>query len=209
MYAGDQQLDAVNMSFFADPWLFNCRNDKEQKAIIQAISAAATYASSVASCWSRRPATTGIDLNHPTTDEISPDFPPGAAVTRPVNNNCVVLPDRASGRGRRHRDRRGEPARRGTRRTATSSTWLLPAVRASRPRRSTRPRPGAGAVLVDGGRPRHRGGARPAGPGSGHGSVLRVAERHLDGRATRDRRRRTHSRGPPGDAAGCGGRQAA
>ena len=37
-YAGDQHLDAVNMSFFADPWLFNCRNDKEQKAIIQAIS---------------------------------------------------------------------------------------------------------------------------------------------------------------------------
>src|SRR5215831_1244431 len=26
MYAGDQHLDAVNMSFFADPWLFNCRN---------------------------------------------------------------------------------------------------------------------------------------------------------------------------------------
>ena len=43
-YAGDQHLDVVNMSFFADPWLFNCRNDKEQKAIIQAISAAARYA---------------------------------------------------------------------------------------------------------------------------------------------------------------------
>ena len=40
-YAGDQRLDVVNMSFFADPWLFNCRNDKEQKAIIKAISDAA------------------------------------------------------------------------------------------------------------------------------------------------------------------------
>ncbi len=30
-------------------------------------------------------------------DEISPDFPPGAAVTRPVNNSCVVLPQEIPG----------------------------------------------------------------------------------------------------------------
>ena len=39
----------------------------------------------------------GIDLNHPTNDEISPDFPPGAAVSRPVNNSCVVLPTELPG----------------------------------------------------------------------------------------------------------------
>jgi subtilisin family serine protease len=39
----------------------------------------------------------GIDLNHPIADEISPDFPPGAAVTRPVNNSCVVLPTEIPG----------------------------------------------------------------------------------------------------------------
>jgi subtilisin family serine protease len=39
----------------------------------------------------------GIDLNHPTTDEISPDFPPDAAVSRPVNNSCVVLPQEIAG----------------------------------------------------------------------------------------------------------------
>jgi subtilisin family serine protease len=44
IYAGDHKLDVVSMSFFADPWLFNCRNDKEQKAIVQAISRAAKYA---------------------------------------------------------------------------------------------------------------------------------------------------------------------
>src|SRR5262249_61444943 len=32
-YAGDQHLDVVNMSFFADPWPFNCRNDAEHKPI--------------------------------------------------------------------------------------------------------------------------------------------------------------------------------
>jgi subtilisin family serine protease len=39
----------------------------------------------------------GIDLNHPVLDEISPDYPPDAAVTRPVNNSCVVLPTEIAG----------------------------------------------------------------------------------------------------------------
>ena len=86
-YAGDQHLDAVNMSFFADPWLFNCRNYKEQKAIIQEISAAARYAQQQGVVLVAAAGNEGIDLNHPVSDEISPDFPPDAAVTRPVNNS--------------------------------------------------------------------------------------------------------------------------
>jgi lantibiotic leader peptide-processing serine protease len=96
-YAGDQHLDAVNMSFFADPWLFNCRNDKEQKAIIKAISGAARYAQQRGVVLIAAAGNEGVDLNHPVTDEISPDFPPGAAVTRPVNNSCVVLPTELPG----------------------------------------------------------------------------------------------------------------
>ena len=96
-YAGDQRLDAVNMSFFADPWLFNCRNDKEQKAIIAAISAAARYAQQRGVVLVAAAGNEGIDLNHPISDEISPDFPPDAAVTRPVNNSCVVLPTEIPG----------------------------------------------------------------------------------------------------------------
>ena len=97
MYAGDQHLDVVNMSFFADPWLFNCRNDKEQKAIIKAISAAAKYAQQRGVVLVAAAGNEGIDLNHPTTDEISPDFPIGAEVSRPVNNSCVVLPTEIAG----------------------------------------------------------------------------------------------------------------
>ena len=96
-YAGDQHLDAVNMSFFADPWLFNCRNDAEQKAIIQQITAAARYAQQRGVVLVAAAGNEGIDLNHPVSDEISPDFPPGAAVTRPVNNSCVVLPTEIPG----------------------------------------------------------------------------------------------------------------
>jgi subtilisin family serine protease len=96
-YAGDQRLDAVNMSFFADPWLFNCRSDKEQKAIVKAISDAARYAQQRGVVLIAAAGNEGIDLNHPVTDEISPDYPPGAAVTRPVNNSCVVLPTELPG----------------------------------------------------------------------------------------------------------------
>lgn len=96
-YAGDQRLDVASMSFFADPWLFNCRNDQEQKAIIQAISDAARYAEQRGVVLVAAAGNDGIDLNHPVTDEISPDFPPDAAVTRPVNNSCVVLPTEIPG----------------------------------------------------------------------------------------------------------------
>src|SRR3954469_14029154 len=97
MYAGNQHLDVVSMSFFADPWLFNCRNDKEQKSIIAAISKAAKYAEQQGVVLVAAAGNDGIDMNHPTTDEISPDYPPGAAVTRPVNNSCVVMPTELPG----------------------------------------------------------------------------------------------------------------
>src|SRR4029453_2678352 len=70
---------------------------KEQKAIIKAISAAARYAQQRGVVLIAAAGNDGIDLNHPVTDEISPDYPPGAAVTRPVNNSCVVLPQEIAG----------------------------------------------------------------------------------------------------------------
>ena len=34
-YAGDQRLDVVNLSLFADPYLYYCTNDAEQRAILK------------------------------------------------------------------------------------------------------------------------------------------------------------------------------
>jgi subtilisin family serine protease len=97
VYAGDHRIDVANMSFFADPWLFNCRNDAEQKAIVQAIGRASQYAQQRGVVLVAAAGNEGIDLNHPIQDEISPDYPDGAAVTRPVNNACVVLPQELPG----------------------------------------------------------------------------------------------------------------
>src|SRR6476619_6132835 len=36
MWAGSHHLDVTNNSYFADPWLFNCRNDPAQRAIWKA-----------------------------------------------------------------------------------------------------------------------------------------------------------------------------
>ena len=96
-YAGDKHLDVVNMSFFADPFLFNCRNDAEQRAIVAAISRATLYAYQRGVVLIAAAGNESTDLDHPVTDEISPDYPPGASVTREVGNNCVVTPQELPG----------------------------------------------------------------------------------------------------------------
>lgn len=91
-YAGDQQLDVVNLSLFADPYLYYCKSEKEQKAILKELERAARYAQQrgvtiVASAGNEQ-----ADLQHPGLDGISPDWPPDAAEVRDVRNNCRVAP---------------------------------------------------------------------------------------------------------------------
>ena len=118
-YAGDQRLDAVNMSFFADPWLFNCRNDAEQRAIVQAISRAAAYAQQRGVVLVAAAGNDGIDLSHPTVGRDQPRLPARRRRHAAREQQLRRASDRAPGRRRRHRDRRAEPPRRGTRPTGT------------------------------------------------------------------------------------------
>src|SRR6185369_17943663 len=43
-YAGDQRLDVVNLSLFADPFLYLCKSDAEQRANLKDLQQAAKYA---------------------------------------------------------------------------------------------------------------------------------------------------------------------
>ena len=91
-YAGDQELDIVNLSLYADPYLYYCKNEKEQKAILKDLEEAARYARRkgvliVASAGNEQ-----ADLQHPGVDDSSPDWPPGSEEARDVKNNCRVVP---------------------------------------------------------------------------------------------------------------------
>lgn len=96
-YAGDNDIDIVNLSLFADPYLFYCKSDAEQRAILKELESAARYARQrgvliVASAGNEQ-----ADLQHPGLDETSPDWPPDSAEIRDVKNNCRVAPAELSG----------------------------------------------------------------------------------------------------------------
>lgn len=90
----------VNISYFLDPWLYNCPDNAadspiehmEQRTILAATQRALVYAHA---CGVTKVASLGnqhTDLGKPTVDEISPNLPPGSEKTRAVDNSCLVLP---------------------------------------------------------------------------------------------------------------------
>ncbi|TCM48182.1 S8 family serine peptidase [Kribbella sp. VKM Ac-2568] len=100
-YAGDVGLDVVNMSFYVDPWLYNCVSNPadspeaqaEQRAIIQIMRRALNYAHNKGVTLVGSLGNNHEDLGKPRTDISSPDFPVGTAYPRPIDNaTCVDLP---------------------------------------------------------------------------------------------------------------------
>jgi subtilisin family serine protease len=92
MWAAEAGIDVTNNSYFADPWLFNCRNDAEQRAIWTAERRAIRYAMSQGVVVVASEGNESTDLSHPEVDVISPDFPPGNEVEREITNACSVVP---------------------------------------------------------------------------------------------------------------------
>lgn len=91
-YAGDIRLDVVNLSLFADPYLYYCASEAEQRAIWQDLANAARYAMQRGVVVVAAAGNESQDLGHPVTDEISPDWPPDTAEVREITNNCRVSP---------------------------------------------------------------------------------------------------------------------
>ncbi|MGE5828526.1 MAG: S8 family serine peptidase [Micromonosporaceae bacterium] len=100
-YAGDIGIDVVNMSFYIDPWLYNCQANPadspaaqaEQRAIVEAVNRALDYAHDHGVTLVGSLGNNHEDLGHPRTDFSSPDYPRGTAYPRPIDNaTCVDLP---------------------------------------------------------------------------------------------------------------------
>jgi subtilisin family serine protease len=90
MWAATHHMNVTNNSYFADPWLFNCRNDAEQRAIWNAERRAISYAISKGVVVVAAEGNEADDLAHPTQDATSPDDT--NPVLRTIHNDCAVVP---------------------------------------------------------------------------------------------------------------------
>jgi subtilisin family serine protease len=90
MWAGTHHINITNNSYFADPWLFNCRNDAGQRAIWVAERRAIRFAQSQGTLVVAADGNQADDLAHPTLDATSPDDT--TPVLRDITNACAVVP---------------------------------------------------------------------------------------------------------------------
>jgi hypothetical protein len=90
MWAGSHSIAVTDNSYFADPWLFNCRNDSTQRAIWEAERRAIRYAIQKGTVVVAAEGVFADDLAHPTQDVTSPDDT--TPVTRTIHNDCAVIP---------------------------------------------------------------------------------------------------------------------
>ncbi len=92
MWVAQQGIDITNNSYFADPWLYNCKNDPAQRAIWKAERRAIQFAQHRGTLVVASEGNQQSDLSHPRIDFISPDFPEGTAEEREITNACAVVP---------------------------------------------------------------------------------------------------------------------
>ena len=95
-WAATHHVDVTNNSYFADPFLFNCRNDPVQHAIWKAEQRAITFAQQNGVTVVAAEGNESEDLAHPSVDATSPDTNPNPP-PRSVTNACVVIPVEVAG----------------------------------------------------------------------------------------------------------------
>ncbi len=95
MWVGTHHIQVTNNSYFADPWLFNCRNDPVQRAIWNAERRAIRFAMQKGVVVVAAEGNQADDLAHPTQDATSPDNT--NPVLRQIHNDCAVVPVEVSG----------------------------------------------------------------------------------------------------------------
>src|SRR5437773_10384557 len=90
MWAATHHINVTNNSYFADPWLFNCRNDPVQRAIWTAERRAIAYAEQSGVTVVAADGNQFEDVAHPSQDLTSPDNTTPEA--RTVHNDCAIVP---------------------------------------------------------------------------------------------------------------------
>ncbi|MCS0637256.1 S8 family serine peptidase [Streptomyces sp. LP05-1] len=92
VWAADHGAEVTNNSYYVDPWLFNCVNDPDQKALVEAIKRASGYAERKGAVNVAAAGNSSTDLaSHSVTDTTSPND--SAPVKRTVDpSQCPDIP---------------------------------------------------------------------------------------------------------------------
>ncbi len=99
-YAADNGIDVVNMSYYIDPWLYNCADNpadtpeqqQEQRTIVKATNRALDYADKHGVTLIAAEGNENTNLDNITFDDTSPDYPLGTSYPRNVDNSCLSMP---------------------------------------------------------------------------------------------------------------------
>jgi subtilisin family serine protease len=90
MFAADKGVSVTNNSYYTDPWLYNCPNDKDQDAIAEAVRRSVAYSDSKGVVNIAAAGNEDDDLANKSEDPTSPDD--STPTDRTVTNDCISLP---------------------------------------------------------------------------------------------------------------------
>ncbi|MGW8380550.1 S8 family serine peptidase [Streptomyces sp. ODS28] len=97
VFAADHGVDVTNNSYYTDPWLYNCRDDKDQGALVDAVTRAVKYATNKGVAHVASAGNSSHDLaSKAIKDETSPND--STPVTRTVDPaKCPDIPSMLPG----------------------------------------------------------------------------------------------------------------
>ncbi|GAA5012055.1 S8 family peptidase [Kitasatospora paranensis] len=98
LWAADHGARAINDSYFADPWKYNCPENQDQAALAQAVGRAVAYAQRRGAVVVASAGNDSQDLDAPRVDQRSPnDRTSGPAQDRVLGTECIRLPGELPG----------------------------------------------------------------------------------------------------------------
>lgn len=97
VWAAEHGVDVTNNSYYTDPWYFNCKNDPDQRALVDAVSRASRYAEKKGAVNVAAAGNENYDLAaDEITDPVSPnDATPSDRVIDP--SECYDIPTQLPG----------------------------------------------------------------------------------------------------------------
>jgi subtilisin family serine protease len=97
VWAAEHGVDVTNNSYYTDPWYFNCKDDPDQKALVDAVSRASRYAEKKGAVNVAAAGNENYDLAaDEITDPVSPnDATPSDRVIDP--SECLDIPTQLPG----------------------------------------------------------------------------------------------------------------